>query len=163
MNQADRVLSELQSGPMRVRELVAITGMLTASCARACGSLVEKGLISRLTGGGQGRPSIYAVRDATAHAPAFRGRVARDAEEAYIDARKAGATSESAAQRLKLTPSTADLFEKAYRLHKGGTGLSTDSSSPKFAKHDEHLSAVATAGVFPDWADAVEMAQRGRV
>lgn len=149
MTQLDRVLAALRDGPLTVSDITLMTGMRSKSTARAVSEVVALGLVVRVVASTKRGATTYALRKNTdAHTPAFRGEVAKRAEGDYVAARQAGADRNAAAAALRLTTSTAEDFEESYRFQTG-SGLSGDSSCPKFAEHDRHLAAVCRLGFYP--------------
>lgn len=153
MTQADRVLEAMRGAPKRVSEIVALTGIRSAQAARACAELVDKGALTRLTGG-RGKPCIYALRaDGNAYTAALKGDAMRALEAQYVEARRGGKMARQAAAELGLTPTSSLTFELAFRAQTTSASA-RDSSCPKFADDDRHLAALGRPyPVMPSLAD----------
>lgn len=148
VSQNARVLYALTSGPKRVFELVALTGMSSPAASRTCAVLMARGDVERLNfGEATGLYGLRADRNAP-RPPRFRGEVAQRAENDYCEARRSGLTARAVAAGLRLSQTTAADFEKGFRLQTT-TKFTRDNTCPKFAEHERHLEAVGRLGAYP--------------
>jgi hypothetical protein len=125
--------------------------MTSATASRAAQALIEAGLAVRIDDHAQ--YAIYALKPGAGggrgrRTPYLRGSAYRAAEDSYIARRKAGASRRALEETMTLTPSTADVFEGAFR-QQTTSGYHADNSCPKFADHDRHIAALAKVGAYP--------------
>lgn len=148
MTQAERVIKALGRGPMTVGDIVVLTGMRSATVARAIFVLVnEKGSLVRLDGGGR-HPGRYALAGPQESVPEPGSRH-RQAEKDFVAGRHAGKSADELTASLGLSQTAKGKFEEAFRFQTC-TPTTSDSSCPKFAEHARHLEALAAVGRFPD-------------
>jgi predicted ArsR family transcriptional regulator len=143
---ASRIIELLKPGPRTAAEVADTLRHSRVRVSECIQRLRHEGIVKRHDHGRSNQGAVWALA-VKPERRQLRNAAYRDLEERYTAARMAGARADDLAAAMGLTKTTASTFEDRLYLQTQGHA-SPDTSTPKFAYHDEHLAGVLKHGGF---------------